>query len=130
MGKFKLNYNPTYTFTLADIFDAGDNDITFESQARLDPDWASLCQAWIKNDSPKIEDSLEIVGMGILRVTQGDNILTIENEKDAETLMAAIEDDAPGHGQLFIEHLVIGHWNLHFTRLDERMGKQNGSEPE
>lgn len=129
MAKFKLNYNPIYTFTLADIFDAGDNDIIFESQARLAPEWASLCQEWINKDNPSLSESLQIVGMGISRVIQGDNTLTIENEKDAKVLMDAIEEDAPGFGQLFIEHLVIGHWNLHFVRINDRLGKQNGSKP-
>ena len=126
MAKFKLNYNPTYSFMLADIFDAGDSSITFESKARIEPEWAELCRQWVKLDDPEIEMSLQIVGMGIVKVTQDEGVLLIANTEDARQLMDAVEAGAPGYGPQFIEHLVIGHWNLHFKRLDERLGKRNG----
>jgi len=126
MAKFKLNYNPTYTFTLADIYDAGDNDITFESKNRLDPEWAQLCQDWIKEDEPPVELSLKIIGMGINKVIQGDMVLKIFDEKSASELLAAVDDSSPGYGQTFIEYLILGHWNLHFMRINERLGKSNG----
>lgn len=132
MAKFKLNYNPTYTFNLGDIFDASvnanavdaeDSDIVFESKARLEPEWAQLNQKWMKEDEPPIKLSLEIVGMGITKVSQNGSELVIANSEGALELMNAIEEGAPGQGEIFIEHLVIGHWNLHFLRMGERKKK-------
>lgn len=123
MAKFKLNYNPIYAFTLADIFDNSDSSITFESKTRLEPEWAQACQKWIKLDEPPIKLSLEIVGMGICKVSQNGSELAIANADDAAALMAAIEEGSPGSGKLFIEHLVLGHWNLHFMEMKRRKKK-------
>ena len=125
--KLKLSYNPTYTFVLADTFDASDDQLVFEAHARQPAEWARLVQAWLKDDAEDVARALEIVGRAITSVGQGGEKWPIEGREGAEALRDAIEEANPGHGDAFIKNLALGHYNYHFQRLGEMMG--NSSKP-
>lgn len=128
-----LTYKPTYTFTSADIFDYSDTQLRFEAPARLPGEWAALCRQWVKEGAEDVGRALEIVGMAIIAVSQDEEIegeeptvvthrYPIQGREGAEALREAIEAGSPGHGDTFIKHLALGHYNLHFRRAEKLLG--------
>lgn len=129
-----LTYKPTYTFASADIFDYSDTQLRFEVPARQSPEWAALCRKWLKDGANDVGRALEIVGMAIIAVSQDEIVekdgqetqvthrYEIDGRAGAEALREAIEAGSPGHGDTFIKHLALGHYNLHFRRSEKLLG--------
>lgn len=126
-----LHYKPTYIFSSLDIFDYADTEpIIYEAYARQSPNWAMLCRDWLKDESEDVERALEIVGMAIVSVEQGGEKFQLHGIEGAKALRDAVEAENPGYGDVFVKHLALGHYALHFRRLDERLGNSpNGLEP-
>lgn len=114
----KLNYNATYTFTSAEIYDATQPILIFTAITRPTTQWANLYRTWIKAGAEDASQAIEIVGRVIVGVEQDGQYFAIEGREGAEALHAAIEEASPGYGDAFIINLAIGHYNLHFNRLD------------
>ena len=126
----KLIYNPTYTFTNRDIFDASDSEITYEAWSRQTPDWAKLALEWKEDEGQDVERALELVAMGIVSVSQNGERYPLGGREGAEALRDAIEEQNPGQGDTFIKHLAWGHNSYHFRRLRDLVGNSAAPSPE
>lgn len=127
MNKIKLSYNPTYTFSLADAMDASETQMTFEAHSRQASAWSRLTRAWLDDEAQDVGRALEIVGQGIIAVSQDGQRYPLGGREGAEALRDAIEAENPGYGDEFIKNLALGFFNHHFQRLGEMMG--NSSKP-
>ncbi|GIK36569.1 MAG: hypothetical protein BroJett011_04020 [Chloroflexota bacterium] len=117
----KLNYTPTYQFSSAEIFDATDQPLEFAAHSRLPAAWAALAKAWITSGSEDADVALTLVGMALVSVSQDGETYPIAGREGAEALRDAIEAASPGFGETFIKHLALGHYHLHFRRLEQRL---------
>lgn len=131
--KLNLNYNPTYEFSTADIFDATDPPLFFEAVSRHSASWSRLVRQWraydedgnskipISEANPDMAE--EIIGMVIVSVRQEDGPrYPLNGREGAASLRAAIEEENPGKGASFMCQLAQGHYNHHFLRVDKLMG--------
>jgi hypothetical protein len=125
----KLNYNPTYIFTTADVFDNTEPPIIFESPSRLSPEWAAMTRNWIRDGAKDIGQALEIVGLAIVAVSQNGERFPLEGREGATALRKAIDLSSPGYGDTFIKHLALGHYNYHFNRLEDKLGNSRQPSP-
>lgn len=117
-----LVYNATYWIRAEELFDAGGEGIEYEVLSRQSGEWAAMARDWLRNGAEDAGRALDLVALAFVAVRQNGQTWPLGSREQAEALREAIEAQNPGHGDTFICHLALAHYNHHFARLSDRLG--------
>ena len=115
----KIKYNPEYSFSNAEIFDASDDEIIFFSKTRLPGEWASLGREFYKNND--IIVAMQMLALAITAIQQDGEKYIISGLSDIESMRDGLEAKQKGLGNEFVSNLAIGHFNHHWARIDDKI---------